>query len=408
MTNVHVTVCKVRAAKRAKAVCLALVLPLCLGTTCTSYAQDATGTDLRLGNQAMREGHPDRAVEYFQSAVAGAPKLAEAYLNLGLADEQLGRQNEAADAFTRALHLKPALAGANLFLGIADYRLNRLDAATKALHAEVERSPRSPKAWMWLGLSYLAQNKPEEAAAALDKAGTLDPNDLDIMYHRGRAHLLVSKDAYEGMFKAGPDFWRVHQVLAEAYQESDRHSDAVTEYKMAIKAAPREPGLHDRLGDELWKNGSLDEADQAFADELKLDPHSITALYHLGRLRVTRTDRGQVADGVELLKQALAQDPSMAQVEYYLGRGTAQLDQNEDAIRHYESAIKGDPDGDVAQQSYYQLAHLYRQAKRPEDAKLALDNFTRLKKQADLDQKHKFENRLNPDAELAEKQTATP
>lgn len=394
--------------KAAKAICLAIALPLCLATTYPEHAQDETGPNLRRGNQAMREGHPDRAVEYFQSVVAAAPKLAEAYLNLGLAYEQLGKQNEAADALTRALQLKPALPGANLFLGIADYRLNRLDAATKALHAEVERSPRSPKAWMWLGVTYLAENKPAEAALALDKAGSIDPKDLDIMYHRGRAHLLVSKDAYETMFKVSPDFWRVHQVLAEAYQESDRHSDAITEYKMAIKAAPQEPGLHDRLGDELWKNGALNEADEAFAEELKLDPHSITALYHLGRMRVTRTDRGQVADGVELLKQALAQDPSMSQVEYYLGRGTAQLDQNEEAIRHYESAIKGDPDGDVAQQSYYQLAHLYRQAKRPEEAKLSLENFTRLKKQADLDQKHKFENRFNPDAELADKQTAAP
>ncbi len=355
--------------------------------------------DLHEGNQAMREGHTAIAIEHFRSAVAHAPRLGEAYFNLGLAEEEAGNHREAVTALSRALELKPLLQGANLFLGIANYRMNHLDAAASALSKAVERSPASAKAQMWLGVTYLAQNQPEKAAVVLDKANKLDPKDVDILYHRGRAHLLVSKNAYEEMFTVSPDSWRVHQVLAEAYQEADRHTDAITEYKMAVAAAPQEPGLHDRLGEELWKNGALDEADKAFAEELKLDPDSITALYHLGRLRVTRSDGGQVADGIRLLSQALAQDPSMLQVEYYLGRGTAQLDQNDVAIRHYENAVKGDPNGDVAQQSYYQLAHLYRQMKRPDDAKSALANFSRLKKQADADQKRKFENRFNPDAD---------
>ncbi len=354
---------------------------------------------IREGNKSMREGHPDQAAVAFRSAIAAAPRLAEAYLNLGLAEEQGSHHAEAVADLEKALALKPLLPGANLFLGIAEYRLNHLEAAVSALRKEVQRSPESAKALMWLGVTYLAENQPEKAAIALDKANKLDPKDVDVMYHRGRAHLLVSKLAYEEMFTASPDSWRVHQVLAEAYQEADRHTDAITEYKMAVAAAPREPGLHDRLGEELWKNGALDEADKAFAEELALDENSITGLYHLGRLRVTRSDGGQVADGVRLLSQALAQDPSMSQVEYYLGRGTAQLGQKDLAIQHYKSAVKGDPEGDVAQQSYYQLARLYRQMKRPEEAKAALDNFTRLKKQADSDQKKKFENRFNPDAE---------
>ena len=360
---------------------------------------------LHEGNQAMREGHPEAAAVLFRSAIAAAPRMAEAYFNLGLAEEQAGRHAEAVKALTKALELKPLLPGANLFLGVANYRLNHLDAAAAALRKEVERSPSSAKAQMWLGVTLLAQNQPEKAAAALDKATKLDPKDVDIMYHRGRAHLLVSKTAYEEMFTASPDSWRVHQVLAEAYQEADRHTDAITEYKMAIAAAPLEPGLHDRLGEEFWKNGALEDADVAFAEELKLDVNSITALYHLGRLRVTRSDRGQVEDGVQLLSRALAQDPTMSQVEYYLGRGTAQLGRRDDAVRHYENAIKGDPNGDVAQQSYYQLSRLYRQMKRLDDSKLALVNFSRLKKQADIDQKRKFENRFNPDADATGKQT---
>ena len=362
---------------------------------------------LRLGNEAMRAGQADKAATYFQTATTLAPRMAEVYMNLGLAEEQLGHQKEAADAFAKAIHLKPLLPGAHLFLGIADYRLNRLDESAQALLAEVSRNPKSSKALLWLGVTYLAQNKPDNAAAILDQAAKLDPKDLDIMYHRGRAHLLISKNAYLGIFEASPNNWRVHQVLAEAYQESDRYADAITEFKLAIQGAPTEPGLHDRLGEELWRNGMLAEADQAFSDELNLDPNSITALYHLGRLRVTRTGEGQIAEAIDLLNRALAQDPTLSQVEYYLGRGTAQLNRNDEAIRHYQNAIKGDKDGDTAQQSYYQLAHIYRQMKRPEEAKDALANFARLKQQADADQKKRFESRLSPETGIGEKEKVT-
>lgn len=376
-------------------------------TVATSAQQADLAEQLHLGDEAMRAGQPEKAIEYFQSAAVLAPRIAEVQMNLGLAEEQAGHQKEAADAFSKAMHLKPTLLGVNLFLGVADYRLNRLEEAAKALSAEAAHNPKSSKALMWLGVTYLAQNKPEQAAKVLDQAAVLDPKDLDVMYHRGRAHLLVSKNAYESIFLTSPDNWRVHQVLAESYAEADRDGDAIKEYRLAIKGAPTEPGLHDRLGTELWRTGDLDEADQALAEEVKLDPDSLTGLYHLGRLRVTRADRGQIADGIALLKRALSEEPGMSQVEYYLGRGTAELGENAEALTHFENAIRADPNGEGAEQAYFQLAHLYRLMHRTDDAKVALANFTRLRQVADADSKRKFEDRLTRDPEVAETATST-
>src|SRR6266850_4256372 len=131
----------------------------------------------------------------------------------------------------------------HLFLGIAYFRLNQMDKALAAIQKESVSYPKDAHAWMWLGVGRLAEDKPEEAAEALDKAATLAPDDMDILYHRGRAHLLVSKNSYAKMFKAGPKSWRVHQVLAQANAEADRHMDAVAEYQAAIKLAPTQPGL---------------------------------------------------------------------------------------------------------------------------------------------------------------------
>ena len=157
------------------------------------------------------------------------------------------KQSRAIASFQKAVALKPRLHGANLFLGIAYFRLNRLDKALAAIQKECASYSKDAPAWMWLGVVRLAHGKPEEAAEALDKAAKLAPDDMDILYHRGRAHLQVSKNSYGRMFKVDSHSWRVHQVLAQANAEADRHTDAVAEYLAAIKLAPSQPGLHEPI-----------------------------------------------------------------------------------------------------------------------------------------------------------------
>ena len=172
--------------------------------------------------QAMRQGKLEEAATGFAASLKLDPTFAEAEFNLGLVREEQGKQQEAIVSFRRALALRPHLHGANLFLGIAEFRLNHLENAEEAVTKESANYPKDSAAWMWLGVVRLARDRPEEAAEALDKAAKLRPDDQDILYHRGRAHLLVSKNSYAEMFKADPKSWRVHQVLAEADAEADQ------------------------------------------------------------------------------------------------------------------------------------------------------------------------------------------
>src|SRR5262249_48687719 len=143
-----------------------------------------------------------------------------AYFNLGLALFQQGHLDDALPALTKAVTLAPKLRGANLFLGIVKYRTNDYPGAIAALKHEIQVSPSDPKAYMWLGVTELAAGDAVAASSALDKAAQLSPNDVDVLYHRGRAHMLVSKDSYEQMYKAAPDSWRVHQALAQSFVEA--------------------------------------------------------------------------------------------------------------------------------------------------------------------------------------------
>ena len=328
------------------------------------------------GTQAMHEGKLQEAAAAFAAAAKRQPGFAEAHLNLGLADEELGKYDEAITSLREALRLKPHLRGANLFLGISEFRLNRLDDAAAAIQKETIAYPKDATAWMWLGVVRLSQELPEDAAEALDKAAKLNPDDQDILYHRGRAHLLVSKNSYDQMFKLNPKSWLVHRVLAQASAQADRHMDAVTEYEEAIKLAPMQPGLHEELGTEYRAVNKIPEAEQAFERELELDPHNVLARYKLGALEV---EKGNGAKGKEFIEAAQKQKPDLIHLDYNLGRAEALLGNDSDAAGHFERAVKNDSDPEVVEQAWFQLGTAYRRLHRMNEAHAAMATYQQLK-----------------------------
>jgi len=329
--------------------------------------------------EAMRSGDLDAAAAGFAAVVRQSPTFAEAHFNLGLVNEERGHFEEAITNFERALALKPHMHGANLFLGITQFRLNRLDQARAAITKETAAYPKDASAWMWLGVVCLAQDKPEGAADALDKAAKLKPDDQDILYHRGRAHLLVSKNSYAEMFKVNSGSWLVHRILAQANSEAERHTDAITEYEAAIKLAPSQPGLHEELGSEYRAVNKVQEAEAAFEKELQIDPYNILAKYKLGAIAV---EKGDGEKGKELIEAAQREKPNLVHLDYNLGRAEMILGNNEAAVTHFESAVKTDKDPDVVEQAWYQLGTAYRRLRRLEQAREAMTTYQQLKDEA--------------------------
>jgi tetratricopeptide (TPR) repeat protein len=351
----------------------------------------------RQASEAMRKGSLEEAGEGFADVLKAAPTFAEAYLNLGLVREEQGRHQEAVANLQKAIVLKPRLHGANLFLGIAHFHLNQLDSAVAAIHKETADFPKDATPWMWLGIVRLAQEKPEEAAEALDKGAALAPDDIDILYHRGRAHLLVSNASYGRMFKVDPHSWRVHQVIAQANAEADRHLDAITEYQAAIKLAPAQPGLHEELGSEYRNLGKPQEAEDAFLRELEIDPGNVLARYKLGVITV---EKGDGTRGKELIEGALQQKPNLLHADYNLGRAEMLLGNDTAAARLLERATTAPgSDPDVVQQAWYQLGIVYRRLRRMDEAQKAMATFQKLKdEQGESSQKalKRYEVQQNP------------
>ena len=359
----------------------------------------AAGVDAEMvaGSQAMRQGDLPEAIAQFKEATGKAPHFAEAYLDLGLAYEQHGDIPEALAALDKARTLKPTLRGANLFLGIAEYQLGDAKKAEDALRRETKLNPKDAKALMWLGVAELANNEADQAAATLDAAYALDPKDPDILYHRGRAHTLVSKESYEQMNALDPDGYRVHEVLGEADVEAERTADAITEYKAAIQRAPRQPGLHEALADLEWASSDLEAADALYQQELEIDPYSFLAWYKLGSLRVIDAK----GDALGPLEKARALDPNFPDLYYYLGRAQIDAGQEQAGIESLKRASvatggTAGPNGSSSTLNtlaYYQLSRVYRRLHETAQADEALAQFRKLRAQHDLEEQQKEKGR---------------
>jgi tetratricopeptide (TPR) repeat protein len=378
---------------------LLLLVPVVMAHSQTALTSPAITERFQQAAEAMRAGNLDQAGDGFASIVKDAPRFAEAYLNLGLVREEQGRHGDAIASFQKALELKPRLRGANLFLGVAEFRSNRLDASIVALHRETAAYPKDAIAWMWLGVVELEKGNGEDAAEALDKAAKLSPENVDILYHRGRAHLFVSNESYSRMFKADPKSWRVRELLAEANAGAERHMDAIAEYEAAIKLAPNEPRLHEELGTEYRLAGKMQEAEQAYLKELEIDPENITAQYKLGVIAI---EMGNPARGKSLIESALRVKPDLRHSEYNLGRAEMLLGNDDAAARHLERATTAaGSDPEVVEQSWYQLGIADRRLHRMEDAQKAMATFQKLKdEESENSQKSliRFEVQQNSDA----------
>jgi len=373
---------------------------LLAGLTCSAQTPVPAGVTekFRQASDAMRQGNLDQAGDGFAAVVKEAPTFAEAFMNLGLVREEQGRHEEAIADFQKALQFKPRLRGASLFLGIAEYRISRLDASVAALRKETTVSPKDANVWMWLGIVALEKGDGEEAVRALDEAVKLSPGNVDILYHRGRAHLFVSKDSYARMFKADPKSWRVRQILAEANGDADRHMDAIAEYQAAIQLAPNEPRLHEELGSEFRIAGKMPEAEEAFRKELEIDPDNVVAKYKLG---VLLTEKGDAAQGKQLLEAALKVRPGLRNSDYNLGRAEMLLGNDAAAAEQFQRATKADSDPDILEQAWYQLGIVYRHLHRMEEAQKAMATFQKLKNEEEENEQKKlkrYEVQQNPNS----------
>jgi tetratricopeptide (TPR) repeat protein len=180
-------------------------------------------------------------------------------------------------------------------------------------------------------------------------------------YWRARCYEKMATAAYLQLYRADPDSYRLHQLLADL--ESTRGDDvkAIEEYRAAIAAKPDLPNLHYSLGHLLWKGLVVPEARVELQAELAINPRHPGALHDLGN---TYLSEYQAEKAKPYLEQAAASDPANLDIHRDLGAAYAQLHENAKAEAEYKRAMPSDHDGAI----HYKLGRLYQSEGRKEEA----------------------------------------
>jgi len=145
-----------------------------------------------------------KAVDFFQRAIKIDPDYADAYNNLGAAQEKMGKFDAAIPFYRKAvsnlLYATPENAFINM--GRAYYRLGNYDAAVTAYKEAIKRAPNLDLAYLGLALCYNATGKYGDASTAMTRAITLNPS------YKGDAAL------------AAEDF-DARRIIASGYEQQD-------------------------------------------------------------------------------------------------------------------------------------------------------------------------------------------
>ena len=166
---------------------------------------------------------------------------------------------------------------------------------------------------------------------------------------------------WRAILAANPGSWRAHYILGDNLSEQGRLDEAIAQYQEALEIQPDYAYAHNNLGNALRQKGQVSEALAHYRKALELQPNLAWANCNLGAIFL---QQGQVDEAIAQFQRALQvgmpvfnkpmfAPAGRAQIHYLLGCALARKGQAEEAIPHYREALANQPD---LAEAHYQLA----------------------------------------------------
>jgi tetratricopeptide (TPR) repeat protein len=284
---------------------------------------------------------PDLARSEYQRATELNPKLAPAFLNLGLTE--LGTDpGAAADAFQRAAELMPDQERPKLLLAaalahsgktdqaIAQYQAaeqinpndsqlhrdfgvtllnaNRLADAEKELRAAVALDSQDVESNLMLGQCLLAEKKYDDATAQVDLYLKSKPDDEKARFTLVSALIGAAKydDALAELGRASQSAQQSLPALKlrfDALAGAKRYDEALVTLTQAAALAPREADIPAKMAQLYLDRKDYAHAAQEYIAALKIDPQNTAALAGLVSAEYSGNDYVDALKAIDLLSQ---------------------------------------------------------------------------------------------------------
>jgi len=255
-------------------ICLASLIGL---LTCEWIsAQETRGGDnldelFRAAQRDSAAGRYEQAAKEYVQVLQLDPGLIEARFNLALAYHSLGHYRLAITELEKVVRARPMLAGANLFLGIDYLKEKRCPEALVPLRKALQAEPSNREAQHALAACYLTTEQYAQAAEKYRELASSDPDQADALYELGQNYLGLASQLAARLSQAEPDSAWARRLAGDLLAVSARWIDAALNYRKALSADSRQPGLHTSLGDVCLHVGTLTQAKEEFQIELAHD-----------------------------------------------------------------------------------------------------------------------------------------
>lgn len=328
---------------------LSLVLAKPAATAQTTNAANLRPEEATLFQQALkaqRDGDLVAAESHYRTLLAKSPQFLPARFNLGLVLDAEGKMADALGAFSTVGKIKPDFPAVQMFIGIEEFRLGRGEAGGGALELATKQNPGDLRCWFWLARVDFAMGKKEAGKAALDRALVISPDDPSSLYLLAQYQISMQ------------DQTGAERVLAEL-----------------AKRYPQVPEFHQSLGSVYYLEARLDNAEEEYRAELKLDAGNPQALSMIG---VILLDRGQAKQAIPYLAKGLEANPDIAYLQRKMGQALLEDGETEQALEHLNRSAALDSQEATA---HFLLWKAYKALDRGTDAARELDLFRKLQSQ---------------------------
>ncbi|MSU51727.1 MAG: tetratricopeptide repeat protein [Opitutus sp.] len=149
-----------------------------------------------------------------------------------------------------------------------------------------------------------------------------------------------SLQLYERSIAAGEDNPAIRYLLAMASGSAGRpENEVIGQLQRAIKFQPDYINAHTQLALIALRHARFDEALAILEQNARYEPRNASLQINLGSFW---SIRGDVERGIRHYQEALHLDPTSAGVHRELAQGYLKLNQVNDALFHYQAAIRSD------------------------------------------------------------------
>lgn len=263
--------------------------------------------------------------------------------------EALGSREEAEKAYQSVLEkgkpTDPLLVDVYVGLAMLQNQQGQADKAEKTLARAREKLPESATIHRALGEVATAQGRYAEARTELERALSLDAEDLGARFHLAVAlrrddKLDDARRVFDQVAKVDPEYPGLALERGMLYEASGHTQEALRAYEGALAKAPEDPDLMLRVGCGYAVAGRTKEAEQLLKKVLATRPTSAETHHCLGRALLMEGSR--LADALRILERAADLDPHRAEYHLYAGWAANEAGNVAKAERSLQKALELD------------------------------------------------------------------